>query len=292
MAPERAFEPAEHPDLGWDPSGQAALAGDLLALFRDLDAAFLELAAPWQAREYRFPAFLSARHLERVAYFRSFPQHATFPVHLEGSHENLREFADRDALDSEGRVRLARLAPVRDVLTPAACYHFYPRFGGEELRAARYVTTLATCFRREEEYRPLRRQWAFSMREIVCLGTAEEVESFLARNRERVQALADGWELPITWKAATDPFFDPRRNPKHLAQRLDPVKHEMTFGDDLAIGSVNLHRNYFGEVFGITRAGAPAFSGCVAFGLERWIWAFLRQFGPAPEDWPAIGSER
>ena len=284
--PERVFDPARHPELGWDPRGQATLSGELLGLFRRLDAVFVGIAAESAAREYLFPAFLAARHLERINYFPSFPQHATFPVHLEGSHENLRAFADQDALDSEGRVRLTRTEPPQEVLTPAACYHFYPCFAGETLSGPRIVTTRAVCFRREQEYRPLRRQWAFHMREIVCLGTADEVESFLAHHRERVQDLVDEWGLPITWKQATDPFFDPRKNPKHLAQRLDPVKHEMTFEDELAIGSVNLHRNYFGEAFEITRAGAPAFSGCVAFGLERWVHAILQQFGPAPDDWP------
>ncbi len=286
MSAEGAFDPAQHPELAWDPAGQAALSGDLLALLESLDAAFVGLAREWNASAHRFPAFLPARDLERVAYFRSFPQHATFPVHLEGSHENLREFADRDALGAGGELRLTRTSPVREVLTPAACYHFYPRLAGRELAAPAYLTTLATCFRRETEYRPLRRQWAFSMREIVCLGTSEEVEAFLARTRARVQALYERWRLPVTWKTATDPFFDPRRNPRHLAQRIEPVKHEMTYEDELAIGSVNLHRNYFGETFAITRAGQPACSGCVAFGLERWLWAVLRQFGPRPQDWP------
>jgi hypothetical protein len=172
------------------------------------------------------------------------------------------------------------------VLTPAACYHIYPHFAGETLAAPRYVTTRATCFRHETEYKPLRRQWAFTMREIVCLGTAREVEAFLARYRERVQRLVDQWALPITWVAATDPFFDPARNPVHLAQRLDSVKHEMTFESELAIGSINLHRNYFGETFAITRDGQPVYSGCVAFGLERWIYALLQQFGPDSRAWP------
>jgi hypothetical protein len=279
-------DPAQHPDLAWDPRGQSTLSGALLALLQRLDAVFLGLARECAAREVRFPPFLAARHLERVNYFRSFPQHATFPVHLEQAHENLRAFADQDALDAEGRVRLTRTVAPAEVLTPAACYHVYPHLAGEELRSARFVTLLATCFRREAEYRPLRRQWAFSMREIVCLGSLPEVEAFLARTRGRVQELVERWELPGEWQQATDPFFDPKRNPKHLAQRLDPVKHELVFGGDLAISSVNLHRNYFGETFGITRAGEPASSGCVAFGLERWLHAILASFGPAPEDWP------
>jgi hypothetical protein len=280
-------DPCRHPDLAWDARGQSTLTGALLALLQRLDAVFLGLAREHAAREYRFPPFLAAQHLERVNYFRSFPQHATFPVQLDPAHGNLRAFADQDALDAEGRVRLTRTLPPAEVLTPAACYHVYPHLAGTELPEARHVTLFATCFRREREYRPLRRQWAFSMREIVCLGSLSEVEGFLAATRGRAQDLIGRWGLPLAWQQASDPFFDPKKNPKALAQRLDPVKHELVFGGDLAIASVNLHRNYFGEAFGITRSGEPAFSGCVAFGLERWIHAVLAHFGPEPGDWPA-----
>ena len=126
------------------------------------------------------------------------------------------------------------------------------------------------------------------MREIVCLGSAEEVKSFLARLQGVLHEFFSRVGLPIEWKNATDPFFDPSRNPKYLAQRLDPVKTEMVFGGTLAIGSVNFHRNYFGEAFRIARDGKEAFSGCVAFGLERWMYAILAHFGPDPSDWPAL----
>jgi seryl-tRNA synthetase len=178
-------------------------------------------------------------------------------------------------------VRLTKQSPIRDVLTPAACYHFYIRFQKESLDAARYVTTRATCYRREAYYSPLERQWGFSMREIVCLGTAEEVKEFLARYQERVDHFFK----------STDPFFNPSRNPKYLLQKLDPVKTEMIFGDGLAIGSINFHRNYFGEAFEISREGREAFSGCVAFGIERWIYAFLSRYGLSEGDWPDLDSE-
>jgi hypothetical protein len=71
-------------------------------------------------------------------------------------------------------------------------------------------------------------------------------------------------------------------------QKLDPVKIEMVFNGDLAIGSVNFHRNYFGEAFRITRAGADAYSGCIAFGVERWIFAFLTHFGTDEAGWPVL----
>jgi hypothetical protein len=126
------------------------------------------------------------------------------------------------------------------------------------------------------------------MREIVCLGTADEVKTFLEAEQVRVTAFTSRIGLPVEFANATDPFFRPTRNPKYLLQKLEPVKTEMVFRAQLAIGSLNFHRNYFGEAFGIRRAGAEAFSGCVAFGIERWIGAFVRHFGPTPADWPSL----
>lgn len=130
------------------------------------------------------------------------------------------------------------------------------------------------------------------MREIVCLGTADEVKTFLNRYQERIGEFFKDIKLPVEWTHATDPFFNPSRNPKYLSQRLDPVKTEMVFQNQLAIGSVNFHRNYFGEAFKISRGGREAFSGCVAFGVERWVHAWLTQFGPDKQGWPSLTSSR
>ena len=281
-------DPRGLPGYHWRTNGQSTLAGPLLDLYRRLDRLFLSWAEDWGAVEYLFPAFLPARELAGVDYLRSFPHLATFAVTLDPAEENLLAFTRGDAPDAQGRVRLTATAPVLDVLTPAACYHFYAAFRGEQLAEARYVTTRATCFRREAHYAPLARQSSFSMREIVCLGTADEVKAFLEAGRNRVARYLEEIGLPVAWEAATDPFFRPQQNPKHLAQRLDPVKTEMVFGGSLAIGSVNFHRSYFGEAFGIRRDGRDAFSGCLAFGVERWLRAFLGRFGPEPAGWPAL----
>lgn len=274
----------------WYESGQSAFSGELLELFRRLDSLFLRWAAESKAAEHLFPTFIPAAALEKLDYFRSFPHLVTFPVTLEASEENLKRFTGGEPMGPSGVLQFSKLAPTRDVLTPAACYHFYLNFQGEALEGPRVVTTRAACFRREAQYIPLQRQWSFSMREIVCLGTAEEVKTFLAKYQERVGQFFKEIGLPIEWKDATDPFFNPSKNPKYLLQKLDPVKTEMVFGEGLAIGSVNFHRNYFGEAFGIAREGKEAFSGCVAFGIERWIYAWLTHFGPQARNWPRIGS--
>jgi seryl-tRNA synthetase len=268
--------------------GQTVLNGELLELDRRLDDVFTGWARCWDAVEYRFPACIEARQLERLDYFRSFPHLATFPVTLAKDQDNLREFAAGGSCNADGHVNLSEPAPTGHVLTPAACYHVYIELEGETLDAPRYVTTRATCFRNEDEYTPLERQWNFSMREIVCLGSAAEVEDFLIRSTCVINHFTAGIGLPVKWADATDPFFSPASNPKYLFQKLEPMKRELVFGDGLAIASTNFHRDYFGESFDITRDGENACSGCVAFGMERWLSAMLDSYGAAPEQWPCL----
>jgi len=268
--------------------GQVVLTGELLDLDTCLDTIFTGWARCWNAAEYRFPACVEARHLERLDYFQSFPHLATFPVTLDRDNDNIGEFARGHACNPQGVVDLPKLSATDHVLTPAACYHVYIELEGEVLNAPRYITTRATCFRNEDEYTPLERQWNFSMREIVCLGSAAEVEDFLTRTTYVINHFAAAIGLPAEWADATDPFFSPASNPKYLFQKLEPVKRELIYGEDLAIASTNFHRDYFGEAFQITRHGQHAYSGCVAFGMERWLSAFLGAYGETWEQWSCL----
>lgn len=293
--------------LRWHERGRAVLSGPLYRLAAGCDAAFALLAEQWDAEPEQHPAMIDVADLQAVDYLASFPQLATFPASLDADLANLEEFTGRDALDPAGAVRPARIAPIREVLTPAACYHLYPHHRGERLAGPRYLTTLNTCFRREAHYAPLRRQWGFQMREIVCMGTRAEVRDFLDAGTEQVRALLRELDLPVVWAAATDPFFEPARNPKYLAQRLNPTKHEALYGDDagdgarkgggggagaqvagLAVASVNLHEDHFGAAFQIERDGTPAVTGCVAFGIERWVYALTHRHGADPAGWPDV----
>ena len=281
--------PISAPGLAWAAGGQATLSGPLLALADRLDRRFLALAARWGAEELRFPTFLAAAELERIDWFRSFPHLATFPVSLAADEGNLDRFAAGPPV-TDGVVRLTELAPVREVLTPAACYHLYAHHRGAAFDRPRWFTTRATCFRREDHYEPLERQWSFSMREVVCMGTAAEASAFLDEASVLVDALTDELGLKLRWDLATDPFFRPSQNPQYLMQRIDPTKHELLFEDRLAIASRNLHHDHFGRAFAIERHGRPVHTACVAFGVERWLAAFVRQFGPDEAAWPEVGG--
>ena len=272
--------------LCWHPSGQAGLRGPLLALADRCDRAFVSLAAIWGADEERHPASLPARRLQRVDYLSSFPHQATFAARLDPA--SLTEFRAEEVSGDRGEVTPGRLAPVSEVLTPAACYHLYSSREGESFDRPCYLTTRNTCYRQESRYEPLRRLWSFTMREIVCLGTQAETAAFLQRARAAVDELLSLIDLPAEWLNATDPFFQPRSNPKYLLQRVQPAKYEATYGGDLAIASMNLHHDHFGTAFGLARDGEPAHSACMAFGLERWLFAITDMYGIDPASWPRL----
>jgi len=290
MAPDRLAE-LRRVGLSWRSSGQASLHGPLLRLAESLDRAFRLLAtAGWDAEEERHPASLPAELLQRVHYLHSFPHQATFPVRLQPDEANLDEFRRGPVVDPDGHLVLTQLAPTRDVLTPAACHHLYAQHESSALDAPLYLTTRNTCFRNEPYYEPLRRQWSFTMREIVCLGSRSEAIGFLDRGRSTVDTLLKHLGLDVDWCVATDPFFRPLESPQYLMQRLEPTKHEAVYGGDLAIGSANLHHEHFGENYSISRAGEPAHSACLAFGIERWLFAVVDRYGVQPESWPDPAS--
>ncbi len=277
----------------WNEGGFAVVGGPAMRLFQDIEKMFLRLAGKTEAQEFHFPVFISAKELKKLDYFKSFPQLIHFSVSLKLDEENLTAFANGEHMNKNGEMKLTEIGPICECLTPAACYHFYIYHQGMNLPKTTYLTTRAHCFRQENFYEPLRRQRNFNMREIVAIGTMEEVKAFLGQYKEFMTSILSQLKLPVEWEIATDPFFDPG-NPKLLMQTIDPVKQEMIFmkgtPEELSIGSINFHKNYFGEGFDIKVSGETAFSGCVAFGMERWIHALTKIYGTDESKWPDLSQ--
>src|SRR5262249_32263872 len=150
-------------------------------------------------------------------------------------------------------------------LAPAACYHFYALLQQQNLEKKQVLTSRARCHRRERTYVPLQRQASFSMREVVSIGCESEVRADLEHLTGRGLGVCRAIGFPVDLVPATDPFFDPSHSPRYVMQRIEPVKTEIVYGGELAIGSINFHRSFFGQAFGIGCGGDPARSGCVAF---------------------------
>ncbi|MEU3046716.1 hypothetical protein ABZ705_09315 [Streptomyces sp. NPDC006984] len=264
------------PDGGLKSPGAGLVTLDPVhtALLRGLDDLLTGLAARHGAPEVTGPPLLAAEGLARLDYFRNFP-------HL-GVGAGTFAPESLDGLAGGEPPAGLPLRPTGHLLPSATCYGLLlsleDRDVGEDgLR----LSATGRCFRNETHYDGLRRLWGFHMREVLYLGTKEGALEHLEQGAAFVRETADRLGLDLTRATADDPFYD-RGGSRARLMALDPVKHEFSAPDGTAIASVNRHRNFFGERLGI-RAGShgPAYSACVAFGVERWVHAMILAHGSA-----------
>ena len=272
----------------WDVApGVTALRGDVARLLRSLEHAIATLCGLETEEEWRVPPAIDFATLGRADYFASFPQWLTLASHLSDDPSSLAKVAqDNEPSDAVERARVA--------LNPAVCYHVYAACARDVIDAPKIVTAQSECWRHEAgRHSPLARGWAFTMREVVCVGSDDDARAFLARCIERVTEFARSLDVDATLAVATDPFFAPAARAKAMLQQIKELKRELLLPlnrtDRIAAASFNLHDTFFGEAFDIRLAsGTPATSACVAFGLERWLLAFLVRHGPDAARWPSF----
>ncbi|MFD7659146.1 hypothetical protein ACFV4N_34645 [Actinosynnema sp. NPDC059797] len=256
--------------------GLAALDGPPTLLAEALDRVWTHWAATLGATPFTGPPLLPVADLAALDVYRNFPHLALVAGALDvtaGSARELERQAEAGAFDPVS-LRSAVLA-----LPSSACYAVYLDHRGRAVpEGGELVTVLGQCYREEDHFDGLRRLRAFRMREVVALGTPEQVDAHLARSSEFVERLADALRLPLERHGATDPFFDPAGE-RTTFQKIVPVKHEYTYRGT-AVASVNTHFTFFGERCEVPLAdGGPAATGCVGFGVERWLHALADHFG-------------
>jgi hypothetical protein len=240
----------------WVPSGREAVLGPhMLALLGWVDSKFVELAIKARAHELPVPSLIERSILERAGYFESFP----------GSTVE----------QSEG-----------GCMPPAVCYHCYAKLAATSLQEPGLWTCIARCRRNEDNKEPGRLR-AFTMREVVFVGPAAWVRERRQEWMDRIFTFAQSLQLAVQLGAATDSFFaGGEARGRKLLQQIKGLKFELraqmdTKNTPLAISSFNLHETFFSRRFGFHLAdGTDPHSGCVAFGLERWVLALALTLGP------------
>jgi len=276
------------PEVASTRNGLATLGPAGLALLAALQRMFGELAAQSRAVAVRFPPLLRVEDLDALDYFRNFPHLglAAAPLAPDVLTSLVKAGETRRELPSH------QLDAARHLLPSAACYCVYAHLQASTVQGPMFVTTTASCFRNETAYEGLERLWAFTMQEIVCLGTMEQTRAHIEDSLTAIRNIASQLGVTLGVETATDPFFD-RKSSVALLQERAPTKRELIF-EGLAVGSVNFHRNFFGDRFAIRDGeGRPVFSSCVAFGLERWIHMLLRVFaGDAAAATRAVAAVR
>ena len=254
-------------------------------------AALISVHRPAGAEVLRFPPVMSRKHLERHGYLKSFPNLLGCVSCLSGSEREIRGVVDRF---DQGDPWTPSLEAADLVLSPAACYPVYPLVAarGPVPRGGSLFDVASDCFRREPS-RDIDRLQSFRMREFVCIGQPEEIESFRSAWIERAKALADDLGLPYRIELASDPFFGRGGQIVAISQMQQELKFELLIPvrseeEPTACMSFNNHREHFGHVWDIrTSDGALAHTGCVAFGMDRLAVALFATHGVRLEDWPA-----
>jgi hypothetical protein len=259
--------------------GVAVLGYEESVLFDAIETRFREISVTLGARSMTCPALLPTEGLARVDFFRNFP-HLGLPV-ARFTDEARAELARgvEPTSSSEHTIELTGCC-----LPIATCHGLLLSLRDRSIETSEIVTSIGRCFRNEEHYEGLRRLHAFHMREVLYIGSQKGVMDHLARSSELVLVLANRLGIKVVQEPATDPFYLDEGS-RSLLSRLDPVKFEFVSDDGTALASVNRHRNFFGERLGISFEGESSYSGCLAFGVERWIHALLQVHG---DPWRAL----
>jgi seryl-tRNA synthetase len=242
------------------------------------------------AEPLMFPPIIPRATLEKSEFLKSMPQLAGSVFSFFGNEKQHQELLERvhGGLPWDDTQKMTEV-----VLTPAACYPVYPRFAGTiDGKEGRLVDILNWVFRHEPSPDPTRLQ-AFRMRELVRLGTAEQVATWRNGWLERGMRLLESLGLPVHSDRASDPFFGRGGRLMAASQREQALKFEVLIpivskDKPTACCSFNYHQDHFGKIFDIKLpSGETAHTACLGFGLERVTMALFKAHGFDPDRWPA-----
>lgn len=266
--------------------GRGPVFEDVLEAF---DALVVRRAKDDGVESMTFPPVIDKSIIERTGYMDSFP---TLCGAIHSFVGNEREARGISAKIAAGEGWGDTLSQTDVVMSPAACYPFYPTCRGTVPAGGRHVTMQAWVYRQEPSLEPTRMR-SFRVREFIRVGTPDTVIQWRDQWLERGVTLLRALELPATPDVAADPFFG--RGGKMLAagQIEQKLKFEVLIPvisaeHPTACCSFNYHQDKFGSAFDIKLPdGETAHTACLGFGLERVVMALFKTHGFAPRQWPA-----
>jgi len=266
--------------------GLVGFGGRFLELYQKLDTMFRTWGTEIGGEEYLYPDLISLDTLVQYDYLRQFPQHLMFSSHLKEDLNVIKRFSSEikrsmsavspDYIDVEGTKYANKLA---------VCPHVYKQYEGRTIDKPIIITTIGKCKRYESiNFNYFERLLDFSLREIVVIGSPEYVLDFRNRMIEKTKSFIERADLCANIKSAADPFFSTEFSSKLLLQQKFKLKYELNLdlssGKESAVGSFNYHGSHFVDYFNIkSNSGAPLVTGCVGFGIERFVYAIMKQKG-------------
>ncbi len=243
-------------------NGGVCLNGISARLFDYFDKVFKKFAIINSAIEERYPVLLSKDTLIKTKYLNNYPGNS---MYVEDSNA---------------------------VLSPSACFHVYERYKDTVFKDNTSLTFLQNVFRNEKdknnEFGRLR---DYHVREIVFVGSEEYVDTSINRMINKTSRFMVELGLKGDIESATDLFITPNMNRYKLIQMHNKAKYELRLeydnNRDISVASFNRHGKTFSHTFNIGVSGVEnVVSGCIGYGIERFVMAFLSQYGCNVENMP------
>jgi seryl-tRNA synthetase len=275
---------------GWVVTYENGLIGfgqEFLELFEYFDNTFVKWALKDKALQYVYPDLISVKTLNKYNYINQFPNHIMFTSHLQEDIDKISDFSKRIS-DEDNCLNDHYLDTPEMVNRTAVCTHVYQQYQNKiiDLNNPIIITSIGKCKRYESlNMQKLERLLDFSMREIVLLGSSDYVLEKRDEYIELAKTFIKDLGIKANIKTGNDPFFTSEYSPKVLMQKKFKMKYELNVllpynNKELSVGSFNYHGTYFTDAFEIkSSCGKPVNTGCIAFGLERFVYAYLCQTG-------------
>jgi seryl-tRNA synthetase len=231
----------------------------------------------------------------KINYIAEFPHQILLGTGVKPKHADLEAMAEQYANDkSYESVSVGEhLDPSRFGLQNAVCDICYYALQGQRTFENTLFTTYNKVFRNEcSETDSLDRLMSFSVRDIMFVGDEEYVMQWRQKMIDLSIEFLKWLDLDCRITAANDPFFTGDAMIKAVYQNASELKYELLVtlpfsGKELAIGSINLHQDFFGRAFDIQGADdSYVWSGCLGIGFERLVYGIYAQYGTDTERWP------
>ncbi|WP_442602781.1 hypothetical protein [Paenibacillus sp. KN14-4R] len=243
-----------------------------IVLIDQIDREFVNIAKKNGAELRDYPSVLNKKNMIRNQYHVNFPQNILGISSVPHNYQSIKDFRG----NAEKNCYEKSLSNHGEFLQPCICYHCYEEFQEKKV-TNKIITGKGKCFRQEVEWRKDNfRKNEFLMREIVFIGQKDWVINMRNEIMEQVWCFFESIGLKGKVITATDPFFFSHDiHTKGTFQMISNSKYELVVrtmsGKEISIASFNYCQDLLCTKYEITdEKNIPLYSGCVAFGLDRW----------------------
>ncbi len=244
--------------------------------------------------EKLYPVLLPVQAYQKTGYIKRTPQYAMFCCSAYEDLSLLEQMNNKITNDDLKEV----LAEPQYALSPSACFHTYLNYQNRILDKKKMVSFTQSVFRNEGRlnFKEFGRLRDYHVREVVMIGDMDYVEQMREAILRETIALVKKLNLNGDITCAYDPFILPKMQKYKRIQLNEKSKYELqlNYGEKkkISVASFNLHGTAFTTPFNIKIKNLDdCVTGCVGFGVERWVLAFLSQYGPDTRCWPPIVKE-